>query len=706
MKRETSPNPLGDLRAEADRRMLNVAFIETPDFKTLISSTDRSVVVGRRGTGKSALTYHLGRHWKTQDNTTVVVITPEEDQIVGLRGLVSAFGEKFSHLRAGARIAWRYALLLEIASSLALHHKFTNAVTATELQNHVRRWRQLPNGASARLLSVMNTLPKQHSPEATIGALASALHVNEIQELVIHLLDETRSEAIVLVDKLDEGYETDLIGVGIIDGLIQAGIDINTRLESARTTMFLRDNIFRAVAQLDMDYSRNIEGQVLRLHWDEFQLMNLVATRLRVAFGLEVESDLKVWNRCTARDLVGREGFRRCLQLTLYRPRDIIALLNQAFYTASKQGRTEIIGEDIESTGKEISQSRLDDLHKEYSVIFPGLDRFTSAFAHSTPEKDVNEVYSTLNTVISRDDYPPQVQQHFAMLGDAKEVAKALYSVGFLGAKDTTSGNYIFCHDGKAPTRDFVSGDRMLVHPCYRMALNQNVEMDRDAAEEIHDEYDIEVTSATPQIRQARIGKIIGQLSQIPIGDDGAREFEEWCLAVVRMLWAGHIRNVQLHPNRNATQRRDIVARVESEKGSFRRIREDYETRQLIFEVKNYKDLGPEENRQMVGYLTREYGRLGFIITRDDDIEVHAGKELEWIRELDRRNPPVRVIRLTGKWLGKVLSKARSPQKHDEPEQQLGKLLDTYERLYSVGQTSRDPNDAERRRQRRRKRRS
>jgi hypothetical protein len=32
--------------------MLDAGFIETPDFKTLVSSTERCVVVGRRGTGK------------------------------------------------------------------------------------------------------------------------------------------------------------------------------------------------------------------------------------------------------------------------------------------------------------------------------------------------------------------------------------------------------------------------------------------------------------------------------------------------------------------------------------------------------------------------------------------------------------------------------------------------------------------------------
>jgi hypothetical protein len=688
--RKRNPNPLGDLRAEADLRMLNVAFIETPDFQTIIGGSERSIVVGRRGTGKSALTYHLSKHWKSQPDTVVVLVTPEEDQILGLRALVSAFGDKFSHVRAGCRIAWRYALLLEIATALSSHHRFVKATDGTLLPDHVRRWRQLHGGSvSARLRSLMRSFPHDESPEERIGNLAQLFRVDDIQDGVKNALDATRTKAVVLIDKLDEGYETDTVGVGIIDGLVQATIDINTRLRMAQATTFIRDNMFRAVSQLDADFSRNIEGQVLRLHWDEYQLMNFVATRLKVAFGVDQESDLKVWNRCVAGDLKGREGFRRCLQLTLYRPRDVIALLNEAFYRAFRQDREEIVGSDLDDTAREISRHRLDDLHKEYSVIFPGLDKFTTAFAHETPENSMAEVYATLDTVGNRDEYPPKIQQQFRLLGESEEIARALYSVGFLGVKEDTSGTYVFCHDGKAPTRDFVQGDRMLVHPCYWMALSLHATLEPGQAEDIHDEYDIEVTSATPKLRQAQLGKLMGQFGQIPVGEVGSGAFEEWCVVVIRVLWAGHLRNVELHPNKNATQRRDVVASNLSEKGVFRRILNDYGSRQVIFEVKNYQHMGPEENRQMISYLGKEYGRLGFIITRDDEIELRAGSELDWVRELYSRNPPLLVIRLTGRWLVRLLSKLRNPVKHNEPDLQLNKLIDVYERLYTAGQGAR-----------------
>lgn len=59
--------------------MLKEAFWETNDYKTIIGSVDRCVVVGRRGTGKSALTYKLNEYWKKHEKSHVITIAPEDD---------------------------------------------------------------------------------------------------------------------------------------------------------------------------------------------------------------------------------------------------------------------------------------------------------------------------------------------------------------------------------------------------------------------------------------------------------------------------------------------------------------------------------------------------------------------------------------------------------------------------------------------------
>jgi hypothetical protein len=104
-----------------------------------------------------------------------------------------------------------------------------------------------------------------------------------------------------------------------------------------------------------------------------------------------------VWDRCTANELQHQNGFKTCLQLTLYRPRDILLLLNQAFYNAAKQDRSEIVLSDIDATAKIISTTRLTDLHKEYESILPGLSTLTAAFSGHSPELTVQEATKIIN---------------------------------------------------------------------------------------------------------------------------------------------------------------------------------------------------------------------------------------------------------------------------------------------------------------------
>ncbi|HET7307228.1 MAG TPA: ATP-binding protein [Gammaproteobacteria bacterium] len=697
------PNLLGDLRAEADSSMLNKAFIETADYRTLIETSDRIVVVGRRGTGKSALTIRLEHHWRTSDDVEVVKIAPEEYQVIGIRPLVRLFGDSFNKARAGARLAWRYALMMEAARSLSPHYKFTKSESYPILQQHLRHWpKERASITEALRYRLLDVVDESQSPEERIGNLPVALDLRKIEDALRTACEDVKTSTVFLVDKLDEGYEPDDIGVGFIDGLVQAAIDIKTRIPNIKPIIFLRDNIFRAVQTFDPDYTRNIEGHVLRLHWDENALFNFASLRLKFAFELEDESSLKIWNKCTAGDLKGKRGFSRCLQLTLYRPRDLVALLNEAFHFALKAGQTHIMETQVEQTAHAISQNRLDDLKKEYSSVLPGLSEYVGAFHGQHPQLAVESAVDRLQHVLSEGSSDPLIQQDFLILSDANAVIRGLYSVGFLGIREPTAGSFVFCHDGRSPDRGFNIGDQVLVHPCYWIALNCAKEgVDPSVADEIYDEYDIAVSSETPAIRKTRIGQLIAELGQIPEGTNGATAFEEWCRKAIRICFAKGLRNVELRPNKLAKSRRDIVATNLGEDEAWKRIYEDYGTRQVTFEVKNYQGLDASDYQQIQSYLTGEYGRFALVITRDDSTDLYAQRDVEWVREM-YSNHQVLIVKLTGKFFCKLLHKLRDPQKHDAVNDSLHRLLDTYTRLYLAGQTMSDVQKRKGKRKRRR----
>ena len=440
--------------------------------------------------------------------------------------------------------------------------------------------------------------------------------------------------------------------------------------------------------QLDPDYSRNIEGSVLRLHWDLQSLWQFAASRLQQAFRLKQEPTAKIWNACVAGDLKGRDGFLKCLQHTLYRPRDLLALLNQAFYHASKNAQLKIVGDNVEVAARMISRTRLDDLRKEYEAILPGLPSYLAAFHGREPDLTVDVTLGLLTATMEAGSLDSRIQQEFYILKDPWDVLRALYSIGFLGVQDKSAGAFVFCHDGRAPDRKLTTPDRVLIHPCYWMALNcVHGEMEQDQVEEIYDEYDIEVSSETPEIRNAKIQELTNTLAAIPMGVAGAKQFEDWCHAAVRICFAKGLRNVELKPNRGATSRRDVVATNLGESGAWRRIYEDYGTRQVTFEVKNVETLSAADYQQVLSYLGGAYGRVAFVVTRSETEELHKGRDVEWVRDLYAAHN-VLIIKLTGRFLSGQLRKLRNPQKHDAVDDSVHRLLDTYARLYVVGQTA------------------
>ncbi len=683
---------LGEARAERDHVMLDKAFYESQNYRVLFENQDRFIVVGRRGTGKSALVYRLSKDWKDRKFFTFI-IAPAEEEVIGLRPVAELFGNSVSRIRAGIKLAWRYALFLELALYCKNSYKTANEVEKhVTLFEHLEKWKKRGDNSFVRMRSMLReSLLGIDNPDDRIAEISSILQINTIEKETLVLIESLNHGLVVFIDKLDEGYEPDNVGIGIVDGIIYGTDEVRYAIgEKLKTLVFLRDNIFRAIQSADPDFSRNLEGQILRLHWDSEELFYMACKRIRATFSLNQESDIKTWNAITENELHGREGFKKCLRLTLYRPRDVIALLNTAVIHAKNNYRKILINDDFEASSKQISIIRFDDLNKEYSSVFPGIDILTKAFSHGTASFFVSNAIKTIKSVIENPEIDAAALQHLTILGSEIEILKSLYGVGFFGVFDQQSNTWIYSHDGRQSDRAITENDSLMIHPCYWSALNlQREGIEQNVAEQIYDEYEITIDSLSTKERARKIGQIISEYPNIPTGAESALLFEEWCKRIIEIAFAKELINIQLHPNNSAVQRRDIVATNQGTRGFWKRILNDYQTRQVIFEVKNFEEIGIEEYRQMNGYLTREYGKLGFIICRDKQPGLIKGRELEAFKEFYIQGKL--IIKINAPTLISILSKLRSPSKIDAGDLALSNQLDEHIRLYSTGQNKKTP---------------
>ena len=319
---------------------------------------------------------------------------------------------------------------------------------------------------------------------------------------------------------------------------------------------------------MDRDYSRNIEGSVLRLHWEDRTLFQFVTRRIRVAFDVRQESDVRVWHNLTVGDLRGQGGFQSILRMTLHRPRDVLSLLNQAFFEAGRSGQSKVDMNHVVAAGKQMSHDRLNDLISEYEPIFPVIRKLIEIFRGEDAEWDIHHIRSRVDTV-SQQATDAVVRQEMLLVYPS--VVDALFGIGFLGI-GIDERTFSFCHDGRRRDAS-VTVNRALVHPCYWMALDC-VATGTAELSEIYDEYSIETSRANPSVRHKMIDALVSELDGIEAGKMGATDFEKWCENAIRICFAKGLINVQRNPNPQSNLRRDVVATNVGEGDCWRRMYE------------------------------------------------------------------------------------------------------------------------------------
>jgi hypothetical protein len=163
------------------------------------------------------------------------------------------------------------------------------------------------------------------------------------------------------------------------------------------------------------------------------------------------------------------------------------------------------------------------------------------------------------------------------------------------------------------------------------------------------------------------------------MGADDAAKFEEWVHRTIQILFAGHLANVELHPNKDAVHRRDVVATNISSTGFWRRIYEDFHAHQVVFEIKNYAELKLEDMRQALAYSGDYYGSITFLVYRTES-EGASEKERDWLQEIYRHKHL--ILLLPAKCLARCVSKQRSGVRDEYTDEFLTKRLDTHLRSY------------------------
>lgn len=258
----------------------------------------------------------------------------------------------------------------------------------------------------------------------------------------------------ILVDRLDENWVDDSLRYKLIRALIES-IKAFRKIRTVKLIIALRSDLLERVYKYTRDggfQEEKYEDFNIPMSWRGEQLLELVNRRMA-----------ELYKRQYTRESVGfydvfpekyrQEGkcFSHLLIRTQFRPRDIIAFINQILIVVS--GKADINANDIDRAEMEYSKKRLQALCTEWQNEHPNLEALLESL-RSLPNRltitDITDriVEDRILALATEEDAPdrlPQFAKAFLSPGTEAEIAtvedfklrilQVLYKVGALGIK-------------------------------------------------------------------------------------------------------------------------------------------------------------------------------------------------------------------------------------------------------------------------------
>lgn len=424
---------IGDNAAEYDQ-LLKDAFLDTGDLRMLLDTNNSaSVIVGRTGSGKTALLTML-----TDKTDRVLRIHPENlsMQYLSNTTVIPWLLKHDVHLDVFYQLLWRHVLVMElirdhfrlrdeegqksffrrIADSIsreALHFnkseqnamEYYRGFTPAFWEESDVRVRQITDEFSNRMAAGLQTSAIELSAERSndhkisdevvqrahrVVKEISLQHIQQGLEIVKkHVLSDRQKPYYIVIDDLDKNWIEHKMSYDLIDNLLDVVGDF-ARIPNVKVVVALRDNIVDALHTRRGKQSQQREKHeslFLRLRWSEKDLETLVDSRLahllRSSFGGSIQlSSFLPSARPKGRKRYVGSGADFMFARTFRRPRDLIDFINRCVQEAAAEsaGTIPISWTLLLEAEKKYSIGRLRSLEDEWHPTYPDIGRIFQCF--------------------------------------------------------------------------------------------------------------------------------------------------------------------------------------------------------------------------------------------------------------------------------------------------------------------------------------
>jgi hypothetical protein len=467
---------MGDLAAENEIRGLDSYFVPTAQYQEAKRGHAR-LVVGRKGSGKTALFYSLRSTFRPTRSYLVLDLKPEGHQFIKLREAV------LSSLPPGVQqhvltAFWNYLLVMELAHQIT-HHEASFPNRDIRLREGFQRIADLyGNGDeteqgdfSERLLNLVNRIVEQHSElqklasTAEITRLIHAKPIRELNDAIAEYLSVAGRTVWMLFDNLDKGWpiqnvrpEDVLLLRSFLEATRKLQRQYSNRNIEVSAVVFIRNDIYQHLVLEPADRGKETP---VNLDWNDPELLkDVVGRRIAQSTGLELNFD-EIWATFFAPHVRGEDSFQYILNRTMMRPREVLRFVRESVNTAINRRREKVTEADFLQAEKTYSADALVDITLEMGDVKPQYGDAPYAFIDSPAimsRQDVERLLSTAN-----------IQE--AELSDVINLLVWFGVLGIFVSEDEERYSYQFEHDPKRMLAGLGSY-AYCIHPAFRCALN------------------------------------------------------------------------------------------------------------------------------------------------------------------------------------------------------------------------------------------
>ena len=587
-------------------------FVETPAMRAALDpNRPKSFFVGRRGTGKTAVTFFLQSKSSRNSFLLIPQLLSAADEYIPNEWPPDVHQQPFKTLVC----SFKRAILDEVLGVWFKQglYRARSSTAITREKNDIEQ-----HEFDIRLLNFisegfeyLNSSPKEWLKFA-----------NKPKQLADEMAEEAttqRHNFTVLIDRLDDSWNGSDKAVVLVMALMHACMELNASVSCVQPLVFIRENVFEKVRSMDRESAR-LETAVVSLEWTREMLREFIERRLNRNLLAKPGLGGPTWNAFFEQPETGSSEdlvFGYCQ----YRPRDVLIYVASALESAQAHLRLRITAEDLQIAKKKFSEGRLKDLSDEYADNYPRLGIVLSKFYGLGNEYTIDAVDDFTRRMLLDIEIRDSCQSWIYGYSSPELLIRLFYNLGFFGFKKP-DGVAFKSSESPLAMMPQVSRDTIIaIHPTYSDALSlQDARMNRIGDDVVLRRSGLvgdlpESTSLF--VYNAKLTVLQTKLRELGCGEEQAAEYERLVEEVLRLCFYKALTNVQ-PKSRDISSKviRDIIAANHSAIPFWEMLRQKYGATQIIFECKNYKELHADDFHQASYYMNDVIGKVAFLVYR------------------------------------------------------------------------------------------